>query len=52
MGAHYGVFSISSPLTQPFIEGTNGVQLLSGITLADMDHSTVANITEAQVRNV
>ena len=37
------------PANQPFIEGTDGVQLLADVMLRDLDHSEVFNLTEAHV---
>ena len=38
------------PANEPFIEGTDGVQLLANVTLTDRDHSEVFNLTGAHVR--
>lgn len=36
---------------QPFVEGSGGVQLLSDLTLSDMDHQERFNLTQAEVRS-
>lgn len=34
---------------QAFVEGSEGVQLLSDVTLSDMDHQEILNLTQAMV---
>ena len=35
---------------QPFVEGSDGVELLNDVTLSDMDHQERFNLTQAEVR--